>query len=323
MRTLRRITIAATALLVVLLLSGAIYEYRSANRAMRRHPAPGHQIEIGTHALHVVKKGETGPAIVLESGAGGSVLDWSSVHDRLAEHAQVYAYDRAGLGWSESGPGRRTVERLAQELHSLLEVVDAPTPRIIVAHSFGGLVARAYAAAYPDEVAGLVLVDSVHEDFFTAMPPEVEQSRVGQLKMLSMAVMASYVGLPRLLFPPMAPPGLEGDAQVIANALGYQRNVYRAVHAEATAFDESAEYIRSTHLPAALPVHVLTRTRPETWPPSVSVQDAEATWADLQSRLAALSTDSKHTHVADSGHYIPIEQPDAVIDAIQSMRIDK
>jgi pimeloyl-ACP methyl ester carboxylesterase len=206
---------------------------------------------------------------------------------------------------------------MVNELEALLEAIDTEPPYVLVAHSFGGLVARLFASQYPDNVAGLVLVDPVHEDFFRDMPEGVAASRDGQLTMLTQARLASRIGLPRLLFPPLATQGLPDEAQAAANALGYRAQAYATVRAEALGFDESAEPIHGMQpLNANLPLRILSRTRPEQWPPDVDPEEAEAVWSRLQTDLAGLTNESTHVRVADSGHYIHVDQPQAVIDAI-------
>lgn len=90
-----------------------------------------------------------------------TVLSWSGLQRELAKSFRVVSYDRAGLGWSDLGPMPRTAERIVDELHALLEGGGIAPPYVLVGHSFGGLTMPLFAARYPDEVAGMVLVDAV------------------------------------------------------------------------------------------------------------------------------------------------------------------
>ena len=142
-------------------LTGTIYQKLGLLRDSEIHPPPGRLIDIGTHRLHVLEKGQGSPSIVLEAGLMSTVLSWSEIQRTLAHSYRVVSYDRAGLGWSDLGPMPRTAERMVAELHTLLERAEIPPPYLLVGHSFGGLTMPLFAARYPQETAGLVLVDPV------------------------------------------------------------------------------------------------------------------------------------------------------------------
>ena len=277
-------------------------------------------MDVGGQTLHINSMGEGSPVVVLEAGAGGTSLDWAHVQSALAKGTRVCAYDRAGLGWSESGLDPRTIQQLVEELHTLLRESGEKPPYLLVGHSFGGMVMKYYAAVYPNDVAGLVLVDGIHEDFFSQMPSQVSDGIGAQLKMLSMGRIFAKTGLPRLLMPPLAARGLPEDIQPAANALGYRGKVYKTVHDEAQNFETSAALLRkTTSFPNDIPVTILSRTKAEQWPSNVDADEAEAIWQDLQTAHLAISEKATHISVEDSGHYIQIEQPEAVIKAITDM----
>jgi pimeloyl-ACP methyl ester carboxylesterase len=117
--------------------------------------------------------GEGTPSVVLDAALGGSSVSWSWVHPEIAKATRVCSYDRAGFGWSDAGPIPRTAGRMADELRSLLNRGGVPPPFVLVAHSFGGLIARVFASRYRAEITGLVFVDSAHpEDWVTPAPKE-------------------------------------------------------------------------------------------------------------------------------------------------------
>jgi pimeloyl-ACP methyl ester carboxylesterase len=148
--------IVAFALLFVL---GAIYQIVGARLDRRRFPAPGRLIQAGSHKLHLFELGSGAPAVILESGISASHLNWRTVQIRLASFAKVCSYDRAGLGWSELCPESCTPSSLAAQLHEMLCAASVDPPYILVGHSFGGLIVRSFAAQYPQETVGVVLVD--------------------------------------------------------------------------------------------------------------------------------------------------------------------
>jgi pimeloyl-ACP methyl ester carboxylesterase len=119
-------------------------------------------VSVSGHDMHLYCTGRAGggPTVVMDSGLGGGLLDWQTVQPKVATFARVCSYDRSGLGWSESGQKPRTSQRIVKELHALLENAGVDGPYVLVGHSFGGTNVQLYASEYPEEVAGMVLVDS-------------------------------------------------------------------------------------------------------------------------------------------------------------------
>jgi pimeloyl-ACP methyl ester carboxylesterase len=148
-------------LLLLGVAGGTLYQKLGLRRDSRLHPPPGRLIDLGTHRLHLLEAGHGSPTIVLEAGLMSTMLSWSEIQRTLAKSYRVVSYDRAGLGWSDSGPMPRTAERMVEELHTLLERAQIPPPYVLVGHSFGGLTMPLFAAHYPRETAGVVLVDPV------------------------------------------------------------------------------------------------------------------------------------------------------------------
>ena len=145
----------------ILLLAGAIYQFIGLARDARRYPPRGRIIDIGGRRLHMVESGNGSPAVILEAGIAASSLSWSLVQPEVAKLTRVCSYDRAGLAWSDRAIEPGTLERSIHDLHSLLAAAAVQPPYILVGHSYGGLLARAYTARFPENVAGLVLVDPV------------------------------------------------------------------------------------------------------------------------------------------------------------------
>jgi pimeloyl-ACP methyl ester carboxylesterase len=140
---------------------GVVYQSFGTRRDRRVYPPPGRLVDLGTHRLHLLESGSGGPTILLEAGLMSTVLSWSELQRALAGSFRVVAYDRAGMGWSDLGPMPRTADRIVDELHTLLERAAIPPPYVLVGHSFGGLTMPLFAARFPDEVTGIVLVDPV------------------------------------------------------------------------------------------------------------------------------------------------------------------
>src|SRR5215218_808170 len=156
--------------LLVLAVSGAIYQAIAPARDERAYPPPGQLVDVGGHRLHIFCVGQGSPTVILESALGAMSAHWVRVQQQVAETTRVCAYDRAGMGWSEPGPEPRDARQISSELHTLLKDADTEGSYVLVGHSYGGVYARMYAARYSEEVAGVVLVDSSHPQQFTRSP---------------------------------------------------------------------------------------------------------------------------------------------------------
>ena len=169
-RALKRLLIAIAGL-AALVASGALYE-AIASLSDSGSAVSGQLIDVGGHRLYLDCEGAGSPAIVMDAGLGGSSLDWLLVQPELARSTTVCTYDRAGMGLSDPGPKPRSPGRNADELHRLLEAGGVEGPYVLVGHSLAGKNLRMFAAAHPEEVAGLVLVDARSERIDMAMSAE-------------------------------------------------------------------------------------------------------------------------------------------------------
>jgi len=146
--------------LVGLLLLGLSYQAIASAVDASHYPPPGKLVDIGGYRLHINCTGTGSPTVILDAGLGGTSLDWSKVQPAVAHFTRVCSYDRAGYGWSDTGPGPRTSQQIVKELHLLLVHAQVSGPYILVGHSLGGLNMRQYAYRYPGEVAEMVLLNA-------------------------------------------------------------------------------------------------------------------------------------------------------------------
>ena len=157
---------------VVLMLASpmmAIAQEGASTEAPATPWASGNRVDIGGRALYVSCTGTGAPTVVLEAGGGNSADTWAGVQPEIARFTRVCSYDRAGLGRSDPAPaGVRTVQDSVDDLHALLAAAGVSEPIVLVGHSFGGLIVRLYASQYPNEVAGLVLVDGMPPDLLAS-----------------------------------------------------------------------------------------------------------------------------------------------------------
>jgi pimeloyl-ACP methyl ester carboxylesterase len=289
-----------------------IAPHAAAAGTVGNYPAPGLMVRVGDHRLHLDCVGTGGPSVVMESGLGGNSLDWSRVQPQVAGFARVCTYDRAGYGWSETGPLPRTSGRIASELHTLLHKAGVQTPYVLVGHSFGGYNVRLFASYYPDEVAGLVLVDVAHEDQFRRLQQHGILPRIGGARM---SVTASV---------PAVPENLPRDVRPVARALVATFNAQYALRGEMVSFRDSAQEVREAGALPDVPVLVITRGK-RVWPHTERGERLEAIWADLQDDLAnrfACHNDGAeriHLYAKHSGHYVQLDEPGVVVGAIRQV----
>jgi pimeloyl-ACP methyl ester carboxylesterase len=309
-RWLRRLFIFLAFLAILLAAAGALYQLISQARD-RAHPMPGQLIDVGGYKLHLYCSGTGSPAVVLDSGLGDTYLSWNKVQPQIAQFTRVCSYDRAGLGYSDSGPHPRTSKDFAQELHTLLHNAGMPAPYVLAGHSMGGFDVRLYASLYSNEVAGMVLVDSSHPEQQKRFPPELNDMDATWLREQEFFEFTIPLGIPRLL-------GFCGNEVEVRAAECNFHSVREGV-AELKAISESAAQAASVGTLGDLPLAVLSHDpdKPQPDLPEDLVRPTSEAWQQMQNELAQLSTRSTHVVAKNSGHYIQLDRPDLVIEAVR------
>lgn len=146
--------------LVAIVVLGIAYQAIAVEFDKRNYPPPGQLYSVNGHQMHIVCTGEGSPAVILQAGGAADSIWWYRVQNQLAEHTRVCAFDRPGMGWSEPTTEPRDALTLTGELHTLLEQAGVAAPYVMAGHSWGAVLTRIYAAQYPQQIAGIVLVDS-------------------------------------------------------------------------------------------------------------------------------------------------------------------
>ena len=147
---------------------GGGYETVRESLDARDYPMPGQLIDVGGHRLHLHCTGSGSPTVVLEPGLGAASSDLGWIAPAVARDTTVCVYDRAGRGWSDAADGPQDGAHIAADLHTLLDRAHVPGPYVLAGHSFGGLYVLSFAAQFPDQVAGLVLLDSTAPETWSA-----------------------------------------------------------------------------------------------------------------------------------------------------------
>lgn len=159
-----------TVLIAIVLVAGIVCEQIGRRRDRSRLPQIGRSVNIGGRSLNIFCSGAGEPPVIFESGGAGPGLGWEQFQAEAAQFTQACWYDRAGEGWSDLGPFPRTSVAIANDLHELLKRAGVPAPYVFAGGSIGGLNSRIYGGLYPNEVAGMILIDSAHEDELKRAP---------------------------------------------------------------------------------------------------------------------------------------------------------
>lgn len=314
----KRVLVGLAGLVVVLLLAGVLYQFVATTIDEYRYPARGEMVDVGGYSMHLYCTGEGGaPTVVMDSGLGGTVLDWQLVQPEVAGFARVCTYDRAGMGWSEPGTQPRTSQQIVEELHALLGNAGVEGPYVLVGHSLGGTNVQLYASEYPDEVAGMVLVDSAFYDSPSYVDPELQNALAETIPSPGSSLLTKIlatIGVTRL------PYTFGGETDERAAISTHAKDTYEIMD-EHSSFEES--FKQQLASPVSLgdkPLVVLSAGAREF--PGFSQEQSDQyneAWTKSGAALTQVSQNSEQIIAEDSGHYIHLEQPDLVIDAIRQV----
>ena len=315
---LARIGLIAFILLIVPLPIGFIWQVAAQNVEKKQILPLGELVDVDGHLMHIYCTGEGGPTVILEGGVPEWSIHWQKVQPEISKFTRVCSYDRAGYGWSEPGPSPRTAEAVVTELHTLLQNSGETGPFIYVAHSFWGPAALLYQINYPDEIVGMILIETWSPDLYTPMPEVVAQSLplartlktiaplgqvrlVGELGILPLADMLQAKLLPE-------------ELQPAYKAAYYDDGMWSAMYEEYSAMEQSGVQTESLASLADLPLVVVQAgiRAADDFPP-------DDVWNATQEYLAGLSTKGQLVFVEDSGHFVQLEKPDLIADLIRDM----
>jgi pimeloyl-ACP methyl ester carboxylesterase len=297
-RNIRRIGKALLGLvgaLLALAVAGAIYQAIATERAERAYPPPGEKVDVGGHSLHINCVGQGSPTVVLDSGSGGFSAQWVRVQREVSGTTRVCSYDRAGMGWSEMGPEPRDAKQISSELHGLLKGANIEGPYVLVGHSFGGLYVRTYAARYPDEVAGVVLVDSSSPKQVSHQPVTRDSNEPQK---------QSFAVVPRLARLGVSLAARLGVVRLLSKLAPASPDLPPQQRAQIDALTPSTRQVTTYALELLAPTQTLRLGSLGNKPLAVvtAPKQAEPGWLKLQDDLATLSSNSIHRVVKGATH---------------------
>jgi pimeloyl-ACP methyl ester carboxylesterase len=318
-----------------LVAAGAIYQAVGAAGDRRRYPPPGRMVDLGGRSLHLIDTSASGPPVIFESGISATCLSWAGVREQVGNFARACAYDRAWLGWSDPSPLPRTTGNIVDELRALLEAAQVPRPCILAGHSFGGMLVRAYAAKYPGDVAGLVLVDPLSASEWLNMPPAHARllrmgvklsrrgavlARLGVVRAALALLMAGGRRVPQWIAKMSSGVGESVITRLVGEVRKMPPETWPMVRAHwclPKSFRGMADYLES--LPAsAAEAAALNETGAM---PVIVLSASNATPQQLEEREAWVGRSPRGRHIIarKSGHWIQLDEPELVVEAIREL----
>jgi pimeloyl-ACP methyl ester carboxylesterase len=317
--------ILAGLLIFLFLLVGSILAGGAIARAriQANYPPPGQMVDVGGGRLHIFCMGEGSPTVMVLAGSGIPSIYYSLIQSEASRSTRVCVYDRAGYAWSETGIGDLSPNGQVEDLKALFEGVRIHPPYIFVGHSYGGYIARLYAKNYPDEVSGLVMVDSTHEDQWQSFPEPIKEmgermftGHTPPLNVFLAVLLRSF----QALMPSTNPLSEYFPPDVAETLMAVQKlhpSIIYTVKAEVSQM-VAGESPRVTDL-GDLPMIVITHGIP--LPLMGHTEDVNREYEQIhlamQEALLSLSTNSKQVIAEQSNHdEIPVLQADLVVQAI-------
>lgn len=315
--------------------AGAAYELVGGWIDSRRFPPRGRMVAAGLLELHVDDRGAGAPTVILEAGIAATSLSWCLVQPEIAGFARSVSYDRAGLGWSSRCQAPRTLSAMLSEFDSMLAAAAIPPPYILVGHSFGALLIRAWASGHPDKVAGMVMVDPVSLDYWGSCSRH-ERTRLALAAMLArQGRRLSRFGIVRgtltmLLHGGNTPSKIIGYATAgpamsvlkqLATEIGKLPPdtwpIIRSHWSCAKCLEALGAYLECLPQAAA---EALRRPTPRGIPLTI-LSAANATPAELEERESWIEASGRGRHeiIPGTDHWIPFERPDVVVKAVEEL----
>ena len=299
------------AVCAVLILCGFVYERIGRARDRKRLPQIGRSVDVGGRTLNIFCSGTGSPAVILDTGGDNPGLAVEQAQAEIAKFTQACWYDRAGIGWSDSGPYPRTSAVIAADLHELLKRAGVPPPYVVEGGSIGGLNSRVFAGMFPKDTAGVVLDDSAHEDEPLRAPKFYLARQAPRALWRTIHTFfwaASEVGLLRVTA--SSPSGSKDESQMtrgeLITELRHQPKSFLNNVDAGMVLNES--YAEAKAIPSLgnIPLIVLTAGKAGDFGNADLNRQAEAyqkIWAyEIQPKLAKLSSKGRQIVVPDATH---------------------
>lgn len=320
------------ALAAIILLAGVLYQWIGGLRDRQRYAEPGRWVTIGNGArLYLLEMGAGAPTVLFEAGFGATHLNWRAIQESIAQYACAASYDRCGLGWSSRSRTARTPGNIAHELHQMLHRAGVKPPFILVGHSFGGLVVRRYALLYPNEVAGVVLIDPMRCEEWPPLDPAKQSQLDLGCRLIRFAIPVASCGLARLLVSLLFCRASHISDQIVGAAGAHKRHVLTRIKTEVRKMPRKVWPAVAAHWSrpgfyAGIRSHILSI------PQTVTEMDGAGPIREIpvtvltpsnaaplsQQHLDRIGDNARQVIARKSEHWIHLDEPELVIDSIRS-----
>jgi pimeloyl-ACP methyl ester carboxylesterase len=296
--------------------------------SMTKLVPPGEMVDLGGFRLHAVVRGQGIPTVVFESGLGGCALQFGPLQSAVSSFAGTVAYDRAGQAWSDCSPNPRTPANIARELKALGARLEVQPPYVWVGHSFGGLLVRFYAGLYPEETAGVVLIDSSDVDQYSSFPnmDKAASQLAGSVRFLKFLV---RLGLGKPLMKMSLGSAMKSMSKDELNSFLAIASLPRHNDTMLAEFSQHRYYFGGqAEVPASLgdkPVLIVTAGNSVSGKAKfggITADELNVRHQKWQKELVSISSQAEHVVVPGASHLSILLQPDYVVrvtDAIRRM----
>jgi len=276
----------------------------------------------GGRSLYLYCEGAGAPVVVMDSGLGDDAVNWRRVQDPIAATTRVCVYDRAGYGRSPPGPEPRDTRAETDDLEQLLKAARLPGPYVLVGHSMASFNVRMFAFRHPRDVAGMVLVDPSADNQMSVLAAAAPTTfKLQEAQVARMRACAAPDAAPEVMKRCAPPPPLDLPETLKGRGIGVAGPAqFATAVSEMDAFNDldSKETLAARRSLGSMPLVVLTASDTTKTPgaPPEEVAAADKAWSGLHDGIAALSTRGVNRRVEGAGHYIQIQKPQVVIDAV-------
>jgi pimeloyl-ACP methyl ester carboxylesterase len=325
-----RIILWIVLIIALLLAAGCAYQRIALARTREQYPAPGKLVQVNDHLMHIHCQGSGSPTVIIDAGNGSFSLEWMPIQQEVSQTTRVCVYDRSGYGWSEAGPQPRDGMQVVSELHDLLQAAGEADPYLLVGHSLGGVHVRLFAAQYPEEVAGLILIDTAYPLTIT---PEFEMQMQSSIGFYQAMNLMTSTGLLRILGPlggensmPATARKLPTELQETYLNLLLDPSQYTTAIAEMTqlpqTFQQTSELLNGNQPFGDLPLIVMTAgqtSAPGSTPFNEQYIPVPESQIRNQLELAGQSSWGEQRVLNESSHSVHLDAPEDVVKAIRDM----
>jgi pimeloyl-ACP methyl ester carboxylesterase len=313
-----RISEIAFTLILLLMFTGLAYQLIATKIDENQNKMKGKMVDVGGYRLFTNATGEGKVTVVFESDLGNPVQQWSKVREPLVRSARIFTYDRAGFGWSDKGNSPTDLSKEVRELRSLLKKSAVKAPYILVGHGYGGMVMTKFAEQYPNEVAGMVLINSWTEEFVKSS--EFKEKISKELKKAQFKMYSSYLGITRMghtfgLFKEdiFLSKGLTDEYIALYKAHQSTTKYNKALLEEIKALKNYTDNDNIEGIMGDKPVYVISSLE------NSLKTDKAAEWLEYQKGLLKLSSKSELVNMKDSSTFIHIDKPEEIINIISTV----